>query len=221
MNIGFDVDGVLADFSTAYQNLLIEVSGRNLFLPGDAKDAPCWDWDKLRGYTSEERRATWDRIKTEPEFTLNMSELDNLSTLRMLIKDLERRHSVYYITSRVGDRVKRYTEIWLMERLAYPLRCVGVMPTVLIAGHRSKGLFAKGLRLDAYIDDNYENVHDVAEMSPGTRVYLRTRRYNLDRMVEQPGEIPERYLVPYAPVSDLVTRVSTLGEMIDHELTNL
>lgn len=214
MKIGFDVDGVLADFSTGYQDVLKRVSGRDLFLPGDAEDAPCWDWDKLRGYTAEERAAAWTWIKANPTFNLNLVPLENLATLRLFIRDLERKHEVYFITSRVGERPKRFTEIWLTAHLQY----VDSLPTVLIAQHRSKGLFAKGLGLDVYVDDNYENVQDVAELSPTTRTYLRTRRYNTDQMVDVFNAL---MLIPYPPVNPVVTRVRTLGEVFDIELSNL
>ena len=62
MRLGIDVDGVLANFSKGYAELIIELTGKNLFQPGDIEDPPVWDWDILRGYTKEEVSATWKHI---------------------------------------------------------------------------------------------------------------------------------------------------------------
>lgn len=201
--MAFDIDGVLADFVSAYQRLFVLTTGRDLFHCGDIDNPPVWDWPTLRGYTDEETVAVWNVIKHDSVFWMNLAAIeDNMNTLRLLIKDLEQRHEIYYVTSRLGDRPKRQTELWLAGWLRYPLNMSGCYPTVLISG--AKGDVAKALKLDVYIDDNFDNVQAVAEKSPHTRTYLLTRRYN---------ELPL--------LNELVVRVDTLGQMFDHELGNL
>lgn len=205
MRIGFDVDGVLAAFVPAYQQLFVTTTGRNSFTMGDHLNPPEWDWPTLRGYTKEETRVVWETIKSDPTFWLNLApEQDAVQTVRVMLKELERKHDIYFVTSRPGERVKRQTEIWLFDHLGYPMRVPGVYPTVLIAGHRVKGHIAKSLNLDVYIDDNFDNVQDCAEHAPNTRTYLLSRRYN-----------------QMADLDPLVVRVETIGEMFDHELSNL
>lgn len=205
MRIGFDVDGVLAQFIPAYQKLFVKLTGQDLFLPNDATDPPTWHWPKLRGYTDEETRQALEAIGQDPTFWLNLEEeRDAVQTVRVMLKELERKHDLYFVSNRHGERVKRQTEIWLFDHLGYPMRVPGVYPTVLIAGHRKKGEIAQALHLDVYIDDNYDNVCDCAEKSPATRTYLLNRSYNL-----------------YGEDNPLVVRVNTVGEMLDHELNNL
>ena len=211
MRIGLDIDGVLADFVPVYQALFVSLTGRNAFEPGDNVDPPVWDWPTLRGYTDEETSAVWKVITSDLAFWLKLQpHSQNTHTLRAMLKELERRHEVYFVTSRPGERSKRQTEIWLYEQLAYPMRVPNVYPTVLIVGSRAKGRIAKALKLDVYIDDNFDNVMDCATEAPTTRTYLLNRRYN--RQDEQ-----GRAMIP-APG---IRRVDTLGQMFDAELVNL
>ena len=218
MRIGFDVDGVLARFTTAYQQLVVDVAGIDLFEPHDATSPPCWHWPEYRGYNTHIMNTVWGRIKNSHDFWMSLSELPDCCTLRTLILDLQRWHDIYFVTSRVGRDVKWQTEQWLRLHLQMDL------PTVLISSE--KGLVARALKLDVYVDDNADNVNDVVEQTllstrrqrvslgdeqPDTRVYLIDKSYN-----RPPG-------VPKEPVSvdSRVTRVATLGQMFDRELSNL
>ncbi len=171
--IGFDLDGVLANFTKAYQALLARLSGRNLFEPGDEIDPPTWNWDKDRGYTSAERGAAWEAIKADPNFWRNLDPLQpNVS--QVFFRSLQHGPSrdVYFITSRPGIASKAQTEAWLREHLGWR------NPTVLVVGTRVKGEACAALGLDAYIDDHYPNVADVVLKSPKTRAYLYSVAHN-------------------------------------------
>lgn len=212
MRIGFDVDGLLADFTRSFMPLLVKVTGKNLFEPDDINNPPCWNWDIHRGYTKDEQRAAWAVIKESPSFWTTLRPTSQLRTLQVMILDLLRNHEVYFITNRMGTDPKWQTELWLRQHLQIDL------PTVLISG--AKGLCAKALKLDCYIDDNADNCNDVINQTcehwgvvpvgaPATRTYLLDASYN------RPGG-------PENVVNDpRVIRVKTLGEMFDAELVNL
>lgn len=174
MRIGFDVDGILADFSQAFMRAIIAASGRDLFHPEDWDNPPCWDWDKFRGYAPSEREAAWETVRQSPDFWFNLGPLDtNVSALARAFEPIDDDHEVYFITQREGVQVRKQTEDWLIYNL-------GLMkvPTVLIVGHRVKGVVAKALKLNAYVDDNYDNCVDCVRESPTTRTYLLDRSYN-------------------------------------------
>jgi uncharacterized HAD superfamily protein len=202
MRIGFDIDGVLADFASAYQRTVVEVTGRDDFQPGDSTDPPCWDWPEFRGYTAEEMAEVWKRILADPAFWMNLAPFaDNILALRTMLHHLERHHEVYYVTNRGGARAKRQTEVWLIEHLRYPA-ITDVYPTVVLTKSDRKGHLAEALRLDAYIDDNYENCFQCSMHSPTTQTFVLDRRYNRKEF-------------------DNFIRVKTLGEMFDKLLKDL
>jgi uncharacterized protein len=198
VRIGFDVDGVLADFPTTYQKLVVEVTGQNLFHEGDAENPPAWDWAAYRGYRSEDIGRVWGTIKRSPSFWYGLGPLDGCTTLSLVLPALEDRHDVYFVTSRPGATAKRQSEAWLYRHLPY--RDMGLHPTVLISS--AKGAAAKALALDCYLDDNRDNAIDVA-VSSTARSYLLDRPYNQ-------GSLPRG-----------VARVTTVGEFFDRELSNL
>lgn len=204
MRIGFDIDGVLANFIPAYQRLTCEITGRNLFHPNDDTDPPCWNWPEYRGYTATEMARVWSAIKKSPDIWLSLQETPHCSTLRLCVFDLQRFHDVYFVTNRPGLDAKWQTEQWLILHLGIE------RPTVLISS--MKGLVAKVLKLDCYLDDNLDNANDVILV---THLYddgktIPTRMYLLNKSYNHNG------------LSDCrITRVDTLGQFLDKELVNL
>lgn len=202
MRIGFDVDGVLARFIPDFQRLTIKHAGVDLFHEEDVWNPPCWDWPQYRGYSKElmdfRTGPVWGEIKSSPNFWLDLEPMrENTSVLAECLTDLEGRHDIYYITNRAGIRVKMQTEDWLMEHLEADT------PTVLISA--AKGLCAKALSLDAYIDDNLDNVNGVVEATAGAcKTFLLDRKYNNN------GTTDGR-----------VIRVGSVGQMLDYLILGL
>jgi hypothetical protein len=199
MRIGFDIDGVLANFIPAYQALTVKVAGGvDLFQPGDDIDPPCWSWPEFRGYSAITMRQVWNEIKASHDFWLDLPETPDCSLLRKAGSPYwDQSHDIYFVTNRVGQAVKWQTEQWLGNHLWVD------QPTVLISSE--KGLVAKALKLDCYIEDNYDNAIDVAKESPNTRIYLVNRRYN----------VPSDYAHEHALVES--RRVSGIGEFLRAE----
>lgn len=197
LHLGFDVDGVLANFVSAYERLCITITGKNLFgyEPGhpEAVAPPCWDWPQHYGYTSEEVGAVWDAIKQDESFNANLDPMDGADDLWVMGPTIEAQHRAYFITARVGPRVKQITERWLQQHCGFK------NPTVLIA--TDKGACAKALGLHAYIDDNADNVNRVVLATEGT-----TDVYLLDAAYNRPGAA--------APVDVRVRRIAQLREML-------
>lgn len=205
MRIGFDVDGVLANFIAAYQRLFVRISGVDLFQPGDDVNPPCWDWPQFRGYGDDIVASVWAHIGADPTFWARLAPLDGADTLSMCIADMEKRHDIYFITARFGKRDKQQTETWLRNYLGLP------GPTVLISS--DKGACAGALRLDAYIDDNLDNIRGVVQSNSDEQVTANiqgrppkfyTRPFLLNRAYNQ-GIVESSY-----------TRVRSVGQMLDY-----
>ena len=169
LKIGFDIDGVLADFNDHFIKVLVAVTGKDLFPPRPF-DIPCWNYPEHYGYTREDTSLVWQFITSDPKFWASLPPYFAAYEQRDLIKGLWF-HDVYFITSRVGAMCKAQTEVWLQENGFWQGQ-----PTVLISG--AKGMLAKALNLDFYLDDKWENVADVQVQQPTCQVFLLDRPWN-------------------------------------------
>lgn len=169
--IGVDVDGVLADFNAAFIQLVIDVTGQDLF-PVRPFDIPTWNYPQHYGYSEAEVSKVWSVIKADPSFWFELRDYRTTQAALATLKNLEQHSSaeIYFITARPGVRVKEQSEGWLLE-MGFEF------PTVLISS--AKGLCARALDLTHYIDDRWENVVDVRQYSPTTQVFLLTQPWNV------------------------------------------
>lgn len=175
MRIGIDVDGVLANFFSAYEEAIVQEAGEDKF-PCRYPECtpPVWDWPEHYGYDKAYVSRVWKKIAKSRSFWYDLDELPDLAFLKEAAPWAI--HAVYYITARPGENAKAQTEYWLEEH--------GIpAPTVLIS--KEKGLCAQALQLDLYIDDKLENIVDVQDNHRLTRAYLCPQYpYNLDGHVE-------------------------------------
>jgi hypothetical protein len=166
LRIGFDIDGVLANFNPAYIRLLNEIEGKNAPLDYAPQQ---WNYEADLGFSPETSREAWKRIGQSKHFWRGLAPMGQFSELNEINDE---NHDIYFITARPGKDVKFQTEQWLEEELNY------YRPTVLISA--LKGVCCYGLDLEVYIDDRLENILDVQGTSPSTRAYLITRSYNVN-----------------------------------------
>jgi hypothetical protein len=180
LRIGFDMDGVLADFGLAFH----EVESR-LFPPGPAMAAGQPEREEeaeaAAGLTGGESPATqvaaveeaddgptpremrrrremiWKTIKSTPDFWLTLKPVEDGAVRRIHEMMLRHRWEVFFITQRpatAGDTVQRQTQHWLL-REGFDL------PSVLVLGG-SRGAAAAALRLNYHVDDSAQNCIDVS-----------------------------------------------------------
>lgn len=206
MNIGIDIDGVIANFTDSYAPLLTAETG--IIFPKASSEWPTeWYWDraamKAAGISADTAEAIegkiWEGIRNSA-FWGQLAPLPNAKlTLRTALDMRYAGHNIYFITARPGNFSKLLTEAWLKEHgFEY-------IPTVLITA--DKGPIARGLALDVFIDDRPENCSEVWEASHKTRVFLVDAPYNRDyehEGVERVGSALEAL--------NLLQRVDALAE---------
>jgi hypothetical protein len=175
LRIGFDMDGVLADFASAFREY-----GTRLFgpavpvnkhighrrLPGDqpeteeARQASAEDEARANiAHARELRRREdkiWQAIEATPNFWATLKPIEEGMVRRIHALMLQHRWEVFFITQRPyteGETVQRQTQRWLVEQ-GFDL------PSVLVLSG-SRGAAAKAIRLDYHVDDNSQNCFDV------------------------------------------------------------
>jgi hypothetical protein len=172
IRVGFDMDGVLADFAQAFQatesRLFAgrEQAAEELLRPnpddGTELAAPQDGRATRRAARRLRRRrdATWSAIQQTPDFWITLNPIDEGGVRRIHALMLRHRWEVFFITQRAdtaGDSVQRQTQRWLMEQ-GFDL------PSVLVlAGSRGAAVSALGLTY--HVDDSAQNCVDIVSES--------------------------------------------------------
>jgi len=184
LRIGFDMDGVLADFSRAYNAVEDQLFGKAEAhtRAGDPEDERSEDAAEKGERTDDEKRtaqaalvkelrrrkdAVWQTIRNTPDFWLSLEPTDPNAVRRLHHLMLERRWEVFFITQRpatLGETVQRQTQRWLV-RHGFDLPSVLVVPG-------SRGAAAAALSLDYHVDDNPQNCLDVKAQSKAKPILI-------------------------------------------------
>ena len=150
LRAGFDIDGVLADFRSAFEH----VARHHLSGPLDPDRA------EIDALTNDEMKQIWARIMRTPNWWTSLMpfEPDQIRRLYGLVR--ANRWEVVFMTKRPatrGEPVQFQTQHWLEQQgFHYPA-------VVTVPG--SRGELVNALRLDIIVDDQLLNCVDVVTSS--------------------------------------------------------
>jgi 5'(3')-deoxyribonucleotidase len=172
LRIAFDMDGTLADLSSAYA----EVEERLFGQADEDANNPAPEAREAEQHSEHVRRSArsrdsvWRTIEATADFWTTLKPLEDGAVKRLHDLTGEHNWEVFFITQRpatAGRTVQRQTHTWLVEHgFATP----SVIP---LSGGRGKA--ASALRLDYLVDDTPQNCVDVLSDS-STRTILLVDR---------------------------------------------
>jgi hypothetical protein len=182
LRIGFDMDGVLADFASAYHAIEDRLFGADAphTRAGDPERAAVTEQGQPAGRREgDDRRAdgaresadrrvltrrhtdqVWRTIHDTPDFWTTVKETEPGVVKRVHEMTLRLGWEVFFITKRpatLGDTVQRQTQRWLVAH-GFDLPSVLVVPG-------SRGAAAAALTLDYHVDDSPQNAVDIRSES--------------------------------------------------------
>ncbi len=157
LRLGFDVDGVLADFRTAFRDTSRACLKRAV------------DANERTPLTSKDIERVWAYIAETPNWWMTVKPYEAAQIARLYALARASRWEVFFLTKRpasAGDPVQFQTQWWLEQHGFY-------LPAVLTVPG-SRGELANALRLDLVVDDQLVNCADVISAGP-TKTMLMLR----------------------------------------------
>jgi hypothetical protein len=161
IRVGFDVDGVIANFNKTFRDTAARMDG---VAGHDASNAAS------RALAAEAMKRVWDHISRTPQWWLQLEAYEPEQIERIYRTSRERRWEVYFMTTRpssAGETTQFQTQWWL-ECNGFPLPSVLTVPG-------SRGDAANALKLDIAVDDRLTNCVDIIAASRAKAVLLLRR----------------------------------------------
>lgn len=159
LRVAFDIDGVLADFRTAFQQAAQEAGVSNRTAEAESPSS-----DPL---SSRDIKAIWDLVKRTPNWWTKLHPYEPGQLVRLYELARRWKWEVVFMTRRPsteGDPVQFQTQWWIEQQgFYYPA-------VVTVPG--SRGELANALRLDVIVDDQLLNCVDVVGGSTAKALLL-------------------------------------------------
>jgi hypothetical protein len=156
LRVGFDVDGVLANFTKTFHETAAHVEGHTISGP--------------RELTAAVTKRVWDHIAGTPQWWLRLDPFEPEQIRRLYRISRERRWEVYFMTTRPasGGETTQFQTQWWLEQQGFALPSVLTVPG-------SRGDAANAVKLDIAVDDRISNCVDIIAASRAKAILLQRR----------------------------------------------
>jgi hypothetical protein len=162
IRVGFDVDGVIANFNKTFRDTAARIEGG----AGSHNQSD----PTGRALAADAMKRVWDHISRTSQWWLELEAYEPEQIQRLYRTSRERRWEVYFMTTRpssAGETTQFQTQWWL-ECNGFPLPSVLTVPG-------SRGDAANALKLDIAVDDRLTNCVDIIAASRAKAVLLLRR----------------------------------------------
>lgn len=159
LRIGLDVDGVVADFRSAFQDAARRCGARDIDDPDEPRRTQALD--------QKEIRKVWEYVAKTPNWWVELRPYEPEQLARLYERVRSNGWELFFLTNRPpsgGDTVQYQTQWWLERQGFY-------MPSVLTVPG-SRGEIANALRLDIVVDDLAVNCVEVVSASTAKALML-------------------------------------------------
>lgn len=175
LRLGFDLDGVVADFRTAFLDVAAKLLGR------EAIQRPGSPMPDLDAVSAGDAKRVWKVITETPNWWLGLAPYEPAQIARLYQLSRRYRWEVSFLTTRIptaGDSVQFQSQAWLEAYGFY-------MPAVITVPG-SRGEIANALRLDLVVDDQFLNCLEVVGASQAKSILiLQIGDKDLDQNLER------------------------------------
>jgi hypothetical protein len=197
LRIGLDIDGVLADFRSAFHAAAVRVLRREV---AETSDSP----QSAGPLASADVRRIWDYIGKTQNWWMEVEPYEPEQIARLYSLARASGWEVFFMTKRppsAGDSVQFQTQWWI-ERFGFYL------PAVLtVLG--SRGEIANGLRLDLVLDDQLINCVEVVSATPTKALLMQRTADNVAR-----AQAINRGIGVVSTLAEAVTMIEHLHDVL-------
>jgi hypothetical protein len=161
LRLGFDLDGVVADFRTAFLDVAAKTLGR------EAIQRPGSPMPDLDAVSPADAKRVWKIITDTPNWWLGLAPYEPTQIAKLYQLSRRFRWEVSFLTTRIptaGDSVQFQSQAWLESYGFY-------MPAVITVPG-SRGEIANALRLDLVVDDQFLNCVEVVGASQAKAILV-------------------------------------------------
>ena len=201
LRIGFDVDGVLADFRTAFRNSAAAI------MRVDQAEVEGSASQPEGGLSAEDVKRVWNHIAKTPNWWMDVEPYEPAQIARLYALTRAAAWEVFFLTKRppsAGDSVQFQTQWWI-ERCGFYLPSVMTVPG-------SRGDIANALRLDLVVDDQLINCVEVVSAST-TKAILMQRTPDAAAREHASG----RGIGVVSTLADALSVIERLHDVIVHK----